>query len=138
MLVLESRRDLLDSIRKCEFFSKLADESSDVAKKEQLSFSIRTCNDQCDVSEDFIGIFECCQSLSSAALLSYIQDILLRCHLGGKKMAGMGFDGATTIRCLAKKIKDSVAPYPLYIHCLAHCNELVRKDAIKESTLHSS
>ena len=135
MLVLEARRDLLDRIRQCEFFSIIADESSDVTKREQLSFSFRTCNDEYEVSEDFIGIFECSQGLSSDALLSYIEDILLRYHLDGKKMAGMGFDGAAAMRCLAKKMKENVAPNALYIHCLAHCNELVVKDAIKESTL---
>eukprot|EP00795_Rhopilema_esculentum_P010269 gene10269-18965_t len=76
MLVLEARRDLLERIRQCEFFSILADESSDVTKKEQHSFSIRTCNDQYEVSEDFIGIFECSQGLTSDALLSHIEDIL--------------------------------------------------------------
>ena len=74
MLVLEARRDLLERIRQCEFFSILANESSDVTKKEQLSFSIRTCNDHYEVSEDFIGIFECSQDLNSHALLSYVED----------------------------------------------------------------
>ena len=138
MLVLEARRDLLDRIRQCEFFSILHDELSDDTKKEQLSCSIRTCNDQYEVSEDFIGIFECSQDLTSDALLSYMEDMLLRCHLDGKQMAGTGFDGAAAMRCLAKKMKEKVAPNAIYIHCFAPCNELVVKDAIKESTMLSS
>ena len=129
---------MLNRIRQCEFFSILAYESSDVAKKEQLSFSIRTCNDQYEDSEDFNGIFECSQVLTSDTLLSYIEDMLLRCHLDGQQMVGMGFDGAAAMRCLAKKMKENVAPNAIYIHSVAHCNELVVKDAIKESTMLSS
>ncbi len=58
------------------FYSILADESSDVSKTEQLSFSVRTCDDSYKVSEDFIGIYECSQGLSSDALLHYTKDIL--------------------------------------------------------------
>ena len=54
------------------------------------------------------------------------------------QMAGMGFDGAAAMRCLAKKMKENVAPNAIYMHCLAHCNELVVKDAMKESTMLSS
>ena len=138
MLVLEARRGLLERIRQCEFFSILADESSDITKKEQLSFSNRTCNDQYEVSKHFICIFECSQCLTSDALLSYIEDILLRCHLDGAQMSGMGFDGAAAMKSLARKMKEKVAPNAIYIHCFAHCHELVVKDVIKESTLLSS
>ena len=130
ILFLEARRDLLDRIRQCEFFSILADESSDVTKKDQLSFSIRRCNDQYKVSEDFIGIFECSLGLISDALLSHIDT--LRCHFDGEQMAGMGFNGADAMSCLAKKMNA------MYIQCFEHCNELVVKDTIKESTMLSS
>ena len=133
MLVLEARRDLLDRIRQCEFFQYSL--MSRLMLQRKSSFSIRTSNDQHEISEDFIGIFECSQGLATDALLSYIEDILLRCHLDVKQMAGLGFDGAAAVRCLAKKRKESVAPNALYIHCLAHCNELVVEDAIKESML---
>ena len=76
-LVLSARRHLLDDILRRKFFSILADESSDVSKKEQLSFSVRTCNDNYEVSEDFVGIFECSQGLSSEALLDHIQPNML-------------------------------------------------------------
>ncbi|XP_046842027.1 zinc finger MYM-type protein 1-like [Xenia sp. Carnegie-2017] len=114
MIVLNARRHLIVKILVRESFSILADESSDVSKKEQLSFSVRTCDDNYEVSEDFVGIYECLQGLSSDALLYYTKDILLRCGMEGHKMAAMGFDGASAMKSLARKLKEDVAPNAIY------------------------
>ena len=45
MLVLNARRHLMNNILSKAFCSILSDESSDVSKKEQLSFSVRICNE---------------------------------------------------------------------------------------------
>ena len=132
MLVIKARRNLLEGILEKDFYSILADESADGSKKEQLSFSVRTCNDDYQVSEDFLGICECTKGLSSDALLKYATDILLRSCLDGKKMAAMGFDGATAMKSLARKLKADVAHDAIYVHCFAHCNELIVKDAMKQ------
>ena len=124
--------------KKKSFFAILADESSDVTKKEQLSFSVRTCSEEYEVSESFVGIYECSAGLSSDALLGYIQDILIRTSLDGKKMAAMGFDGAAAMKSLSQKLKAKVAPNAIYVHCFAHCNVLIVKDATKNSKLLSS
>ena len=134
MLVSRARREL---IQQKSIFAILADESSDVAKKEQLSFSIRTCSDKYEVSEDFFGIYECSDGLSSDALLGYIKDILIRTSLDGKKMAAMGFDGGVAMKSFSQKLKTKIAQNAIYVHCFAHCNELIVKDAIKNSNLPS-
>ena len=56
MLVLNARRHLMNIILSKAFYSILSDESSDVSKKEQLSFSVRICNENYKVSEDFVGV----------------------------------------------------------------------------------
>ena len=43
------------TIRERKFFSIMADEGTDVSKTEQLSFCVRSVDDNLDVSEDFIG-----------------------------------------------------------------------------------
>ena len=113
------------------FYSILADESSDVSKKEQLSFSARICNDNYEVSENFVGIYECSQGISSDALLRYTKDILLRCGMNGERMTAMSFDGAAAMKALARLLKADVEPNDIFIHCFAHCNELIVKDAMK-------
>ena len=59
VLVLNAQRHLMNSILSKAFYSILSDESSNVSKKEQLSFSVRICNENYEVSEDFVGIYEC-------------------------------------------------------------------------------
>jgi hypothetical protein len=135
MLVLSARRNLLNKILGKRFYSILADESSDVSKTEQLSFSVRTCDDSYKVSEDFIGIYECSQGLSSDALLHYTKDILLRCGMDGENMAAKSFDGAPAMKSLTRMLKVDVVPNAIYVHCFAHCNELIVKDATKLSDL---
>ena len=120
------------------FCSILADESSDVSKKERLSFCVRTCTDEYEVSEDFIGIFECVEGLSSNALLKYTKDILLKSCLDGNNMAAMGFDGAAAMKSLARKLKVEISPNAVYVHCFAHRNELIVKDAIDQCSLLST
>ncbi|XP_046842007.1 zinc finger MYM-type protein 1-like [Xenia sp. Carnegie-2017] len=115
-----------------------SDESSDVSKKEQFSFSVRTCDDSYEVSEDFVGIYECLQGLLSDALLHYTKDILLRCGMEGHKMAAMSFYGASAMKSLARKLKEDIAPNAIYVHCFSHCNELIIQDAAKQSNLLST
>ena len=138
MLVLNARKHLINNILSKAFYFILSDESSDVSKKEQLSFSVRICNENYEVSEDFVGIYECSQGLSSDALLHYTKDILLRCGMSGERMAAMSFDGAAAMKALARLLKADVAPNAIFIHCFAHCNELIVKDASKLSNLLSS
>ena len=135
MLVLKARRELSGGVLEKDFYSILADKSSDVSKKEQLSFCVRICTAEYEVSEDFIGIFECVEGLSSDALLKYTKDILLRSCLDGNNMAAMGFDGAAAMKSLAKKLKVEILPNAVYVHCFAHCNELIVKDAIGQCSL---
>ena len=138
MLVLNARRHLMNNILSKAIYSILSNESSDVSKKEQLSFSVRICNENYEVSENFVGIYECSQGLSSDALLHYTKDILPRCGMKGERMAAMSFDGAAAMKALAKLLKADVAPNTIFIHCFAHCNELIVKDASKLSNLLSS
>ena len=91
-----------------------------------------------DANENVVGIYECSDGLSSDALLCYIQDILIRTSLDGKKMAAMGFDGAAAMKSLSQKLKAKVAPNAIYVHYFAHCNELIVTDATKNSNLLSS
>ena len=138
MLVLNARRHLMNSILRKAFYSILSDQSSDVSKKEQLSISVRVCNENFEVSEDFVGIYECSQGLSSDALLHYTKDILLRCGMNCERMAAMRFHWAAVMKALARLLKADVAPNATFIHCFAHCNELIVKYVSKFSNLLSS
>eukprot|EP00794_Sanderia_malayensis_P013016 gene13016-14356_t len=50
-------------------------------------------------------------------------------------MVGMAFDGASSMKCLARLMKQTISQHAMYFHCFAHCNELVFKDATSLSPL---
>ena len=48
-------------------------------------------------------------------------------------MVRMAFDVASSMKCFARMIKETMSQHAMYFHCFAHCAELASKDA----TLHS-
>ena len=79
--MLSARTRLIDEIDASKFYAIICDESSDISKTEQLSFSVRHCTENYITLEDFIGVMPCDGGLSSEALLKYVQDILVRCNI---------------------------------------------------------
>ena len=106
--MLSARRNLFNEVNSSKFYAIICDESSDILKTEQLSISLRHCTENYNVLEDFIGVMPCDVGLSSKALLKYVKDILVHCHLNPQRMAAMAFDGALAMKQLAVLIKDEV------------------------------
>ena len=67
----------VDIIRKNGFFAIMCDEYTDVNNKEQLSFCIRTVNEQLIVDEAFLGYYEIA-NIKSETIVNASKDILLR------------------------------------------------------------
>ena len=42
------------------------------------------------------------------------------------------------MKSLARKLKVEISPHAVYVHCFAHCNELIAKDAIDQCSLLST
>lgn len=135
ILALAARKRLINDVLANGFYAIICDESSDISKTEQMSFSIRYCNDAYEVFEEFVGILPCDEGVGSEALLKYVRDILTRCRFPSEKMVGMAFDGASAMKKLAVLLKEQVSKHALYIHCFAHRNELVFKDATLLSSM---
>ena len=73
-------RKKLDTVRECRFYSMMADEGTDVSNAEQLSFCVRSVDDNLNVDEDLLGFHEL-DNVRSATIVKAIKDILLRCSL---------------------------------------------------------
>lgn len=131
MLVLKARRALNMELQSVKYYIVIVDEATDISKSEHMSLSVRHCNEEYEVKEDFIGIYECTEGVTTDSLFEYIKDILIRCQLDVIRLVGMTFDGAMTMKSLAKKIKSEMNESAIFIHCLAHCQELIFKDATK-------
>ena len=61
--------------------------------------------------------------------------MFIKCGVNNDKFIAMSFDGASAMKSLAQKLKSCYGQQVLYIHCLAHCTELVVKDNISSSEL---
>ena len=117
-------RSLLMNIKKCvpAWYAIIADENTDVAKREQLNMSIRWVNNDYEVNEDLVGLY-CLPNTTSNTLYSVVTDILMRCGLPLSMCRGQAYDGASNMQGkrngLATNIRNEV-PAALPVHYLAH------------------
>jgi len=70
----EVLRKRLDVIRDCRFYSMIADEGTDVSNTEQLSFCVRSVDEDLNVDEDFLGFYEI-DNIRSETIGNAIKDI---------------------------------------------------------------
>ena len=86
-------RKKIDTVQERRFYSMMADEGTDVSNAEQLSFCVRSLDDNLNVDEDFLGFYEL-DNIRSATIVKAIKDILLRCSLNLTDCRGQTYDGA--------------------------------------------
>ena len=76
-------RDLTSSIQSAPFISIMIDETTDESNKEQVVIRFRWVDDELDVHEDFIGLYE---------TESIIHDVLNRLNISITKLRGQCYD----------------------------------------------
>lgn len=106
---------LLCSLKESPFFSILADESTDIASKEELSICGRWL-------EHFLGMVHVKQVDAENITESLIQFLQSK-SIDLKKLHGLGFDGASTMSGCRSGVQLRMrchAPSSLYVHC--HCH----------------
>ena len=86
----------VSTIRGWKFFSITANEGTNVSTIEQLSFCVRSVDDNLDVSEDFIGFYKL-DKMKKKIIVNAIKDILLRCHLNLDDCLGQTYNGASNM-----------------------------------------
>ena len=77
VLILQGKLKL---VREYKFFSTITDEGTDVSNKEQISFFLRTMDQNLNSFEDFMGFYEL-ENAKSDTISCLIKDILSRTHL---------------------------------------------------------
>ena len=102
-------RKVCQSIRSADFYCIMADETSDISRKEQMVFVIRWISDTFDIHEDFLGLYECDRTTADH-LVSLIKDIFTRLNLDIEKSRAQNYDGAETMKghIAGKKITDLI------------------------------
>ena len=87
-------RDVVNCIKKFDFFSIMADESSDIPNREQVVFCARWVAEELHFHEDFIGLYEM-ENTGEATMVNVITDIFLRLGLDKAKSPGHAMMVAT-------------------------------------------
>ena len=129
-------REILSSVKHARHYSIMADESRDIANKEQMTFVIGWVSDDLQLNQDFIGMYHL-QKTDAETITKGIKDILLRCNLLLSNCRWQGYDGAAAMSSdingvVGKIIAENLAA--IYLHCANHCLDLALKDSVKENT----
>ncbi|KAJ8877730.1 hypothetical protein PR048_022185 [Dryococelus australis] len=122
LLSLTVVRNLNQDIKKNKYFALIADEMIDNSTKEQVSISLQHVNDDFDVCEDFIGLYE--TSLTTGdTLAGIVEDVLLRLYLRIEDCRGQCYDGAKNMSGHmkgAQAVISSKENRAIYIYCFSH------------------
>lgn len=130
------RDDIVKEVKESEVFSVIADESKDLQKKEQLSLVVRYYYSGA-IHESFLD-FQHAQDLDAKGLSDKIIQCLEKYGLNYKEnLIGQGYDGAAVMSGkhlgVAARIQAE-AKQVFYVHCNAHCLNLVLVDTVKSAT----
>ena len=125
---------ICSSIRKASAYSILPDETKDCSKKKQLAIVVCYVDvEAVKLYEHFITYVEA-TALDANSLLAFILDALRENELDPQCIVSQGYDGASVMSgCCAgvqQKICE-VVPHATYVHCYAHCLNLVLVDSTK-------
>jgi hypothetical protein len=130
-------REIASQLQAQPFYSILADETSDISRKEQLVFCVRTVTDDLVAEEDVLGLHTLSRC-DAETILTTIKDILLRYNLSLNKCRGACFDGAATFSGQTKGVGIRLQEMERRIitsHCHMHCVNLAVQETVKEVPL---
>ena len=143
-LIDAASKEIIDKIvhrvADVKYFSVLADETTDVSRKEQMSVIIRYVAKNLSIREDFLG-FKHVTDLSGRALaadiLSYLQEHNIDCSY----LVGQGYDGASAMSGMHKGVRTVIQeklPCALYVHCASHCLNLTLVHASRVASVRNT
>ena len=131
------QREVAANIRSADFFTLMADETPDLQNKEQCVICLRWVDNEFEVHEDLIGLYNI-ESTASDSLVAMLNDVMIRMNLSLVKCRGQCYDGASNMsgnkNGVAKQIRE-IEPRALYTHCYGHVLNLAVKDSVDENKL---
>ena len=127
---------MLAEIKGYREFAIIIDGTSDISGKEQLSFCIRTVDDQLNPKEYFLGLYEV-QSTTADVLLAVVKDIFQRFGLSFDDLRAQCYDGASNMSGIHHGLAAQITqlqPVAIYVHCYAHSLNLAVQDCVSSFT----
>ena len=126
-------RKLCESIRESQFYSLMADETTDMPAKEQVSICIRRVNEKFKIDELFMGFYQT-ENIKSTTLLNCLMDVLCRFSLLIQNCRGQCFDGSSNMSGSIYGLQTLMRgkeERAIYVHCRAHNFNLVAQDSVE-------
>jgi len=130
-------RQILDRACQSRSFAVIMDGTQDINKVEQESMCIRIVDDNLDPFEEFVGFYSV-EETTGEMLANCIKDVLLRFQLSFDKLRGQTYDGASNMSGVYKGCQAIIAqiqPLAMYVHCSAHCTNLVAGAVVFSSSV---
>jgi len=125
---------ILERVSKTNFYTILADETTDISQIVQFSLCIRYVDEEVfSIREDFL-IFVPVYDLSGEGLTNTIKETLKKIGFDLNKMRGQGYDGAAAMRGRFRGVQAVIKdmyPKTLYAHCIPHSLNLCLSNATK-------
>ncbi|CAG9814661.1 unnamed protein product [Phaedon cochleariae] len=122
---------IIAQVKKAYAYSVLADESSDISGKEQLSIGVRFVDEeQMIVREELLGFVELV-AMDAKTIATAIDNFIENAGLDPEKCVGQGYDGCSTMAGNdggVQKIMREKYKKALYFHCASHKLNLVMND----------
>ena len=126
-------RVIARQLQQAEFFTIMTDECVDGANKEQLVICFRYVDENLDVHEEFIGLYECPNILANT-IVARLQDVMLRLNLQLSRCRGQCYDGGSNMAGCKSGAKAQILkqePRALFTHCYGHSLSLSVADTIR-------
>lgn len=122
---------IIEDAKLAAAYSILADETADIAGKEQLSIGIRFFDEKRNViREEFLGFVEL-KAMDAKTISSAIDQFIQNCGLDPNKCVGQGYDGCSTMSGKTGGVQNIIRKTytkALFFHCASHRLNLVVND----------
>ena len=128
----QTLRKISANIQRAIYYTVMLDETTDKSIKEQAVFLLRWVDEALEVHKEFIGLYST-SCTTAEALVSIIEDTLLRMNLKLEQCRGQCCDGASAMSGLKKGAAEMICDRSVYTHCYGHALNLGVCDCIKQS-----
>ncbi|KAJ8868822.1 hypothetical protein PR048_030363 [Dryococelus australis] len=111
----------------------MVEETCDISIHEQVTFCIRSVDENLTISEDFVGLYET-PNTEGKTLFGIEKDILARLYLNIQNLRGQCYDGASAMNGKFKGLQKFVAdlqPKAIHVHYAAHSLNLAVQDCLR-------
>ena len=119
VMTLHILLDITENFKSSQFFSIMADETTDESNREQVTMVFHYVESSLTAHEEFVGL-HIVPSIDANTLRATIHDVLLRLNLSVNRCRGQCYDSANNMsgakkRFLAEAIRTTVVPISILI-----------------------